>query len=96
MARFLDDVDLYKSCFTIFLDDEAFEKLDQALAAKDYKEAFGHAHTLKGVAGNMGLTPIYEIICTMVEALRKNDYANVDEYYAKILKELTILKNMQK
>ena len=32
--------------------------------------AFEAAHTLKGVTGNMGLTPLYDAVCTIVEPLR--------------------------
>ncbi|MEG2021293.1 MAG: Hpt domain-containing protein, partial [Oscillospiraceae bacterium] len=51
MGRFLDDVDLYKSCFVGFLNDEAFQKLGNAILNSDYEKAFEYAHTLKGVTG---------------------------------------------
>ncbi|MEG1850081.1 MAG: Hpt domain-containing protein, partial [Oscillospiraceae bacterium] len=70
MSRFLDDIDLYKTCFTVFLADESFPKLGEALAAMDYEAAFEYAHTLKGVTGNMGLTPLYQVLCHLVAMLR--------------------------
>lgn len=67
-----------------------------ALSKKDYTEAFEAAHTLKGVAGNMGLTPIYDVICTMVETLRNHDYAHVAGLYEEIMENLEQLKKLQK
>ena len=59
--------------------DENMQKLGAALANRDYTAAFEAAHTLKGVVGNMGLTPLYEAVCVIVEPLRsrecRDDYA---------------------
>ena len=45
--------------------------------------AFEAAHTLKGVTGNMGLTPLYDAVCTIVEPLRtgedREDYTKMYE-----------------
>ncbi|MEG2378555.1 MAG: Hpt domain-containing protein [Clostridia bacterium] len=95
MARFLDDVDLYKSCFAKYLQDEAFDKLGRALSEKDYKSAFEYAHTLKGITGNMGLTPLYSDICNIVEALRETDYSCLLSYYTEVLNQLKILRAIQ-
>lgn len=94
MSRFLDDGDLYASCFEIFLEDACFAKLGNALAAQNYAEAFDCAHTLKGVAGNMGLTPIYHAICSLVEPLRAKTYDNLDGLYAEIMRQRQILKDI--
>ncbi|MEG2731875.1 MAG: Hpt domain-containing protein [Clostridium sp.] len=95
MGRFLEDHDLYGTCFSLFLKEDNFEKLGIALSEKDYTEAFEAAHTLKGVAGNMGLTPIYDVICTMVENLRSQDYSHVTEQYEEIMENLEQLKKLQ-
>ncbi|MEG2159397.1 MAG: Hpt domain-containing protein, partial [Clostridia bacterium] len=58
MGRFIGDTDLYKSCFSTFIADDAFLKLGEALNAMDYDMAFEYAHSLKGTTGNMGLTPL--------------------------------------
>ena len=43
------------------------------------RAAFEAAHTLKGVAGNLGLKPLYDAVCHIVEPLRRgeerDDYA---------------------
>ncbi|MEG2711133.1 MAG: Hpt domain-containing protein [Clostridia bacterium] len=91
MGRFLDDVDLYKTCFAMFLADESFAQLDAAIAQADYAKAFEYAHTLKGVAGNMGLTPLYQVICHIVEALRSADYAPLSADQAELHRQLDTL-----
>ncbi|MEG0811815.1 MAG: Hpt domain-containing protein [Eubacterium sp.] len=96
MGRFLKDMDLYKVCFTAFLNDENFQKLEESLLEKNYIDAFESAHTLKGVAGNMGLTPIYQIICTLVEALRNNEHTRLDDLYKAITEERQKLGVLQK
>ncbi|MEG0784262.1 MAG: Hpt domain-containing protein [Christensenella sp.] len=96
MGRFLGDVDLYKTCFTAFVQDEAFEKLGEAITDSDYEKAFECAHTLKGITGNMGLTPLYKVIYDMVELLRKHEYADIRHCYAEISEQLKSLKEFRK
>ncbi|MEG1621723.1 MAG: Hpt domain-containing protein [Oscillospiraceae bacterium] len=95
MGRFLDDVDLYKTCFKTLVEDEAFVKLGEELKAENYEQAFEYAHTLKGVIGNMGITPLYRVICSIVETLRKNELDGLQGYYADAVEQLNQLKAMQ-
>ena len=58
----------------------------------DLDGAFQAAHTLKGVSGNLGLTPLYEAVCDIVEPLRhgekRSDYPamleKIEEEFAKV------------
>ena len=70
LARFLDDEILYGDCFRMFLEDPGFRQLEDALARRDASAAFDAAHTLKGVAGNLGLTALYTALSALVESLR--------------------------
>ena len=67
LARFLGDEALYEACFRQFLADPAFGALETAM---DGAAAFEAAHTIKGVAGNLGLTELYHAACALVEPLR--------------------------
>ena len=62
MSRFLKDEELYAVCLSAFESDEGFAELGEALKNQDYQQAFDAAHTIKGVAGNLGLTPLFEAI----------------------------------
>ena len=57
-------------CVNMFLTDEKFSQLDLYYKSKNYDHLFEAAHSLKGVSGNLGLTPFYHAICNFVEVLR--------------------------
>lgn len=78
LKRFVDDEEFYCSCLSEFKAERNFEILGQAVRAGDYAQAFDVAHMLKGVAGNLGLTPLYISICVLVESLRAQEYGNLD------------------
>lgn len=46
-----------------FPGDPSFSQLQSTLEEKNVEEAFRAAHTLKGVAQNLGFTPLYEATC---------------------------------
>lgn len=85
MRRFLDDEDLYTSCLATMLADDSFEKLGMAIQENDVTKAFDAAHSLKGTLGNMGLTPMYEIIIQIVEPLRDGKLDGIAEKYEVLM-----------
>ena len=85
LARFLDDEDLYVQFYGELLKDEAFNNLGVAIEEGRLYEAFEFAHTLKGIIGNMGLTPMFNVVCDIVEPLRINTDDGVKENYEKLL-----------
>ncbi|MBO7179246.1 MAG: Hpt domain-containing protein [Clostridia bacterium] len=87
LERFLDDEDLYEQFYSALLNDEAFSNLGEALNENRLQDAFEYAHTLKGVIGNMGLTPLYETVCDIVEPLRINSSDGVNEKYEELLNQ---------
>ncbi len=94
MNRLLGDEELYAMCFGLFLEDGAFAALGTALDAGDRAAAFDAAHSLKGVAGNLGLTRIYQLSGQLVEPLRGHGPADADfsGLYADIIKERDALR----
>ncbi|MEG1017579.1 MAG: Hpt domain-containing protein [Oscillospiraceae bacterium] len=92
--RFLGDMDLYEACLAEFITDDSFSELGEALSDADYKRSFEHAHALKGVSGNMGLTPIYSEVCAIVEALRCKEYSGIEERYTEVMRQLEKLKKL--
>lgn len=81
MERFVNDEELYYECLNTFIDDPSFDGLHNALLEKEYEAAFHHAHTLKGVAGNLGLSPLLTAVSGIAEPLRKHDYSNLEQQY---------------
>ena len=87
LARFLDDEELYEQFYGELLNDEAFAKLGLALEERRITDAFEYAHTLKGIIGNMGLTPLFETVCEIVEPLRVGSMDGVLVKYYELLKQ---------
>lgn len=73
MARFMGKEAMYLKFLDMLFKDDNLEKLGTALEQQDYEAAFAAAHTLKGVVGNMGLTPLFNAVCAIVEPLRKRE-----------------------
>lgn len=94
MERFINDEELYYDCLYSFIDDPSFESLGDTLRAKEYEAAFEHAHALKGVAGNLGLYPLLNVICDIVEPLRNHEYSNLEQQYREVLTEREKLQDI--
>ncbi|MDD3204126.1 MAG: Hpt domain-containing protein [Lachnospiraceae bacterium] len=87
MERFLDDEELYSDCLVSFMEDPGFENLKTALDTANYNQAFDEAHSLKGVSANLGLNPLFDKICLLVETLRSHENEDLEGKYAAILAE---------
>lgn len=61
-----------------------FADLEKAMEAKDYEEAFRHAHNLKGVTGNLEMAELHQATTNLVEKLRAHNYEGVEEDFAEI------------
>lgn len=64
--------------------DANFEKLKTALAAGDLDAAFEASHALKGILGNLSLTPLFAPASEMCELLR----ARTQMDYGPLLEQL--------
>jgi len=54
----------------MFLADTNYDELISAVDSKEAEKAFRAAHTLKGVAGNLGLTNLQKVVSEITETLR--------------------------
>ncbi|MDY2653844.1 MULTISPECIES: Hpt domain-containing protein [Eisenbergiella] len=80
MERFMNNEALYLKFLKRFLEDPNYAQLKEHISAGDYEEAFRDAHTLKGVAGNLGLDPFYTVVSALTEELRSRKYDRLDEF----------------
>lgn len=78
LKRFMGNETIYLKFIRKFLDDKNYEAIETSLAQNDYEAAFTGAHSLKGVAGNLGLNPVYEAASEMSELLRNVKSTGVD------------------
>ena len=70
LDRFLGKKSFYLKMLGMLPEDKNMQRLEEALSKGDLGGAFDAAHTMKGVAGNLGLAPLYDAICAIVEPLR--------------------------
>lgn len=75
MERFGGNATLFERLALKFLNDPHFGALEEALAAGDAETAYREAHSLKGVAGNLSFTELYEASSRVSDALKKGDPA---------------------
>lgn len=73
LARFMGNEGLLTRFLKKFLDDPNFLDLQGAMERGDAEAAFRAAHTLKGVAGNLSLSELYDNAAKIAEALRGGD-----------------------
>lgn len=73
MERFVNNEALYLRLLGKLFPNDELQKLAAALEAGDIASAFDAAHTLKGVVGNFGLTPLYKAVCQLAEPLRTGE-----------------------
>ncbi len=92
LARCLNNEAFYLRLVGMALADDGFEKLLSAVKADDRQAAFEAAHGLKGVLGNLALTPLYERASQITELLRAGqeaDYVPMAEELIRKRDELT-------
>ena len=63
----------------LFLNDLSFDELKNAFAKNDAKTAFRAAHTLKGVAANLGLNKLSSSSSELTEDLRPGSFTTVSQ-----------------
>ena len=71
LGRCLNNEAFYLRLVNMALDDGGYDKLESALNAGDAQSAFEAAHALKGVLGNLSLTPLYTPVSELTELLRQ-------------------------
>jgi len=84
LGRCLNNETFYLRLVNMALNDAGFGRLAAAVESGDRKEAFEAAHSLKGVLGNLSLTPLYELTSEMTELLRAGQDADYSAYLAKL------------
>ena len=95
LARCMNNEDFYLKMITMGLSDERFETMKDVIEAKDFETAFEMAHALKGVLGNLALSPIYDPMSEMTELLRaKVEDADYMSYYNSVKSQRDKLMEM--
>lgn len=94
LARCMNNEDFYLKMVNMGLADERFETLRGVLEQNDLDTAFEMAHALKGVVGNLALTPIYTPISELTELLRAKQAGDYLGLYDKMKEQKDRLLSM--
>ncbi|MBQ3418135.1 MAG: Hpt domain-containing protein [Ruminococcus sp.] len=84
LARCYGNEALYLRLIGMVVKEDNFDKLKDAIEKNDLDGAFEAAHALKGVLGNLSLTPMYEKSSEITEHLRVRREMD----YTPLLKDL--------
>ena len=87
VARFVGKQAIYEKYLTKFLDDTHATDAAVAYEAKDYEEMLEQTHALKGVAGTLGMTDLYEVSAQIVNDLRSDKYDALGEKLTQMIEE---------
>ncbi len=84
LTRCMGNSSFYFMLIGKVFEDKNFALLEKALAEKDLEVAFEAAHSLKGVLGNLALTPIYTPVYELTELLRAKSDVDYTPYLLTI------------
>ncbi len=94
LRRCMNNEGFYLKQIDKVLTGASFDKLKEEVANADLDAAFETAHALKGVWGNLGLTPLYEPVAEMTEQLRNKTDRDYSVYIDVIEIQINALNNM--
>ena len=83
LTRFMGNEAIYQKFLGRFPDDPNYHNLGKNLEEGAFEAAYECAHALKGVVGNLGLTPIFDRVSDLVEELRNKAPEDVNVERAK-------------
>lgn len=79
-----DDRALYEELLQTFRKENRIRELETALKSGDLQGAFAAGHAMKGEAGNMGFTRLYEALSVLVDRLRTGRSDDTEELFAAV------------
>ena len=94
LGRCMNNESFYLMLINKFLSTTDLSILDNALKNNDLDTAFKEAHSLKGVCGNLSLTPLYNVLVEMVEHLRVRKEIDYSPLFNKLSDLFNELKSL--
>ena len=91
LSRCFNNEALYLRLVKLIPAEANFDKLKEALDAGNLDAAFEAAHALKGVLGNLSLTPMFDKCSEITELLRSRTDMDYTELMTSLLKQRDIL-----
>ncbi|WP_051197964.1 MULTISPECIES: Hpt domain-containing protein [unclassified Butyrivibrio] len=94
LERCMGMEDFYIEMIELGISDERFEDLGTCLQEENLDGAFEAVHALKGVIGNLSLTPLYETINELTEHLRSRDKMDYKPLYDKLISQRKAIQDL--
>lgn len=99
LERFGGNAALYQRLAGKFVDDPHYAELEMAFANTDTEAALRAARSLKGVAGNLSFTALFDVASRMNVALRDDDLKaaralmpELTDAYNRVMEALAVLE----
>ena len=89
----LMSADRIEKYLRLFLKDTLMQDLVSTKEAEDYESMFRASHTMKGNSDTLGLTKLHASSVVLTEALRSQDYSNLDEQLAAVKSDYEQIEN---
>jgi HPt (histidine-containing phosphotransfer) domain-containing protein len=96
LTRLMGNESFYLALIPKVFEDKNFELLSSGIADGDLDKAFDAAHSLKGVLGNLELTPILQPMLEITEHLRHKDDIDYKPYLEEIFRQKESLEKLFK
>ncbi len=96
LSRLMGNEDFYMRLIPRVFDDGNFEALYASVESKDLDKAFEAAHSLKGVLGNLELTPLLKPVLEITELLRARRDVDYTPYIEQIKEQKAALEALFK
>lgn len=94
LGRCMGKEELYLRLISTIPSEKSFDLLKDSIEAGDLGAAFEAAHALKGITGNLSLTPLYDPIVEITELLRARKEMDYTELLSTILDRKEQLGNL--
>lgn len=91
LARFGNMESFYIKFLKKFIDDKSFINLKEALENNDIDKVGVEAHTLKGVAGNLGLTKVYQYSVEIMRLTKEGTIEEIKDLASKLEEEMQLV-----
>ena len=89
LNRFMNNENMYRKFLKKTEDDPTYEELEDAVKRMDYEIIERSAHTLKGVAGNMGFDQLMNYCAALVADVREKRFDDIGDDFDHVQKEHT-------
>lgn len=94
LSRCLNNEEFYFRMIRLAASDTGFNKLKDAVENHDLATAFEAAHALKGVLGNLSITPLFVPLSEITELLREKKDMDYSVYLEEIERKKEALKKL--